>query len=117
MQFVKAWPLEELNKSLGVGLEGNRNFTNGRNMFGAATCFACHRFNGEGGGVGPDLSTVAGKFSPRDLLEVHHRAQQIHQRPIRQHRLHPPRRQHRHRPHRKHEGSHHDGLHQHDGPQ
>ena len=69
MGFVKAWTLEELNKSLGVGLEGNRNFTNGRNMFGAATCFACHRFNGEGGGVGPDLSTVAGKFSPRDLLE------------------------------------------------
>jgi putative heme-binding domain-containing protein len=67
MQFVNAWTLEELNKSLGVGLEGNRNFTNGRNMFGAATCFACHRFNGEGGGT--DLSTVAGKFSPRDLLE------------------------------------------------
>ena len=69
MQFVKAWTLEELSKSLGVGLEGNRNFTNGRNMFGAATCFACHRFNGEGGAVGPDLTSVAGKFSPRDLLE------------------------------------------------
>jgi putative heme-binding domain-containing protein len=69
MQFVKAWTLDELNKSLGVGLEGNRNFTNGRNMFGAATCFACHRFNGEGGGVGPDLTSVAGKFSPKDLLE------------------------------------------------
>jgi hypothetical protein len=45
MQFVKAWTLDDLGKSLGVGLEGNRNFTNGRNMFGAATCFACHRFN------------------------------------------------------------------------
>ena len=69
MQFVKAWTLEELTKSLGVGLEGNRNFTNGRNMFGAATCFACHRFNGEGGAVGPDLTSVSGKFSPRDMLE------------------------------------------------
>ncbi len=69
MQFVKAWTMDELGKSLGVGLEGNRNFQNGRNMFGAATCFACHRFNGEGGAVGPDLSSVGGKFSPRDLLE------------------------------------------------
>ena len=69
MQFVKAWTLDELGKSLGVGLEGNRNYQNGRNMFGAATCFACHRFNGEGGSVGPDLTSVSGKFSPRDLLE------------------------------------------------
>lgn len=69
MQFVKAWTLAELSKSLGVGLEGNRNFQNGRNMFGAATCFACHRFNNEGGAVGPDLTSVAGKYSPRDLLE------------------------------------------------
>jgi putative heme-binding domain-containing protein len=69
MQFVKAWTLDELSKSLGVGLEGNRNFANGRNMFGAATCFACHRFNNEGGAVGPDLTSVAGKYSPRDLLE------------------------------------------------
>ena len=69
MQFVKAWTLAELSKSLGVGLEGNRNFANGRNMFGAATCFACHRFNNEGGAVGPDLTSVAGKYSPRDLLE------------------------------------------------
>jgi putative heme-binding domain-containing protein len=69
MQFVKAWTLEELNKSLGVGLEGNRDFANGRNMFGAATCFACHRFNSEGGAIGPDLTSVAGKYSPRDLLE------------------------------------------------
>lgn len=69
MQFVKPWTLAELSKSLGVGLEGNRNFANGRNMFGAATCFACHRFNNEGGAVGPDLTSVAGKYSPRDLLE------------------------------------------------
>ncbi len=69
LNFVKAWTLADLEKSLGVGLEGNRNFQNGRNMFGAATCFACHRFNNEGGAVGPDLTSVAGKYSPRDLLE------------------------------------------------
>ncbi|HRH96242.1 MAG TPA: heme-binding protein, partial [Prosthecobacter sp.] len=63
MQFVKPWTLADLEKSLGVGLEGNRNFQNGRNMFGAATCFACHRFNNEGGAIGPDLTSVAGKYS------------------------------------------------------
>jgi putative heme-binding domain-containing protein len=69
MNFVKAWTMNDLAGSLGVGLEGNRDFKNGRNMFGAATCFACHRFNNEGGAVGPDLTSVAGKYSPRDLLE------------------------------------------------
>ncbi len=69
MNFVKAWTMADLAGSLGVGLEGNRDFQNGRNMFGAATCFACHRFNNEGGAVGPDLTSVAGKYSPRDLLE------------------------------------------------
>ena len=38
-------------------------------LFAAAKCFACHRYNDEGGGVGPDLSGVAGRFSTRDLLE------------------------------------------------
>jgi putative heme-binding domain-containing protein len=69
MQFVKAYTTADIEKSLGVGLEGNRNFANGRNMFGAATCFACHRFNQEGGTIGPDLTSVSGKYSPRDLLE------------------------------------------------
>lgn len=38
-------------------------------MFGAANCYACHRFNNEGGAVGPDLSGLGGRFSPRDMLE------------------------------------------------
>lgn len=69
MQFVKVWTMADLEGLLGAGLEGNRDFENGRNMFGAATCFACHRFGKEGGSVGPDLTSVRGKFSPRDLLE------------------------------------------------
>jgi putative heme-binding domain-containing protein len=69
MAFVKAWTMADLDGLLGAGLEGNRDFENGRNMFGAATCFACHRFGNEGGAIGPDLTSAAGKFSPRDLLE------------------------------------------------
>lgn len=67
--FVKAWKVEDFNDVINVGLEGGRSFSNGRQMFGAAACFACHRFKQEGGALGPDLTSVAGKFSPRDLLE------------------------------------------------
>ncbi|RFC43716.1 MAG: Glucose/arabinose dehydrogenase, beta-propeller fold [Verrucomicrobia bacterium] len=67
--FVKAWVTSDFHDVINVGLEGNRDFENGRRMFGAASCYACHRFNEEGGAVGPDLTSVAGKFSPMDLLE------------------------------------------------
>ena len=66
--FVKEWKMGDLEGLLGAGLEGGRNFANGRNLFGAATCFACHHFGSEGGAFGPDLTSVAGKYSPRDLL-------------------------------------------------
>ena len=48
----------------------NRDYDRGRTPFGAANCFACHRFNGEGGANGPDLTGIAGRFSNRDLLET-----------------------------------------------
>ena len=39
-------------------------------MAGAGACYVCHRFKGEGGAVGPDLSAAGGKFSAYDLLEA-----------------------------------------------
>ena len=69
LKFVKNWQMKDLTPLLGSGLEGNRNFKNGREMFATATCYACHRFNQEGGGIGPDLTSAGGKFSPHDLLE------------------------------------------------
>ena len=51
------------------GLTG-RNFENGRNSFYATGCVVCHRFDGAGGAVGPDLSSVSNKFSMADLLEA-----------------------------------------------
>ncbi len=33
-------------------------------------CAACHRFGSEGGGVGPDLTAVGGRFGVRDLLDA-----------------------------------------------
>lgn len=67
-EFVKEWTMEELVPMLETGLK-DRDFDHGRQMFGAAACFACHRFDNLGGSVGPDLTVLSGRFSPRDILE------------------------------------------------
>ena len=68
--FVKNWSMKDFSKDLELNVKKHRDFTNGRKMAGAGTCYVCHRFNGEGGAVGPDLSSVGGKFSAYDLLEA-----------------------------------------------
>lgn len=52
-------------ETLGKG----RNFERGRQSFVDAQCLACHRFGVEGGGVGPDLTSVNTRFKRLDLLE------------------------------------------------
>ena len=64
----KAWTLEELASLTKDGFKG-RNFANGKKAFAASRCIVCHRFNGEGGATGPDLSQVSGRFSAKDLAE------------------------------------------------
>jgi putative heme-binding domain-containing protein len=66
--FVRKWSVDELTPVVEKGLSG-RDFDRGRNLFGETKCFTCHRFNNEGGGTGPDLTQVIGRFGPRDLLE------------------------------------------------
>lgn len=66
--FVKKWTAEDLLPEIDAGLDG-RNFVRGRSMFAAASCFKCHRFDGQGGAVGPDLTAVGTRFSWRDLLD------------------------------------------------
>jgi putative heme-binding domain-containing protein len=66
--LVKKWTLDELAPVVENSLHG-RDFDKGRLLFAEASCFACHRFNNEGGGAGPELTGVAGRFSVRDLLE------------------------------------------------
>ena len=48
----------------------DRDFKNGQKMFGAARCIVCHRFFGDGGATGPDLSQAAGRFQLKDLTEA-----------------------------------------------
>jgi putative heme-binding domain-containing protein len=66
--IVKQWTLAELNAIVDQGLKG-RDFDRGRALFAATNCFACHRYDNEGGAVGPDLTQLAGRFSAREILE------------------------------------------------
>jgi putative heme-binding domain-containing protein len=66
--FVKEWKMEEVLPLIQTKLK-NRDFDHGKAMFAAANCYGCHHFAGDGGAVGPDLTGLAGRFSPRDILE------------------------------------------------
>ncbi len=45
------------------------NVENGQRIFESATCIACHRIDGKGGEVGPDLSSVGSKYGRPQLIE------------------------------------------------
>jgi putative heme-binding domain-containing protein len=62
------WSLETLASAANTELT-NRNFENGKRMFAAAACYACHRFNNQGGITGPDLTSAGRRYSPHDLLD------------------------------------------------
>ncbi len=66
--FVKKWTSDELLPIIEKGLTG-RDFERGRQLFGEAKCYACHRFNNEGGNFGPDLTILSGRFGARDVLD------------------------------------------------
>jgi putative heme-binding domain-containing protein len=66
--FVKNWKTDELVALVDKGLSG-RNFDRGRQLFGETKCYACHRFNNEGGNFGPDLTVLSGRFAPRDVID------------------------------------------------
>ncbi len=61
------WTTEKAVELFRNGLAA-RNFENGKKMFSAGKCVACHRFQGTGGYSGPDLGSVAKRYSIRDIL-------------------------------------------------
>lgn len=65
----RKWTTAEAITELGSELR-KRNYDRGRNLFHATTCAKCHRMAGEGGAIGPDLSTAGKKFSLPDLVDA-----------------------------------------------
>jgi putative heme-binding domain-containing protein len=64
------WSKDEILALTGTKLKSGRNFANGKRAFEAARCVVCHRFGGDGGATGPDLTQAAGRFGVKDLVEA-----------------------------------------------
>ncbi|PQO43292.1 c-type cytochrome [Blastopirellula marina] len=68
-QFVHNWQVDDLIGML-PEVEAGRNFEKGQAAFEAAQCAKCHRYAGQGGGTGPDLTGVGNRFAPLYVLEA-----------------------------------------------
>lgn len=64
----QAYTVEQALSALAGGVHG-RSYDNGLALFHSTGCASCHRFNGSGGGVGPDLTGVASRYTLHDLVE------------------------------------------------
>ncbi|MFK7851299.1 MAG: c-type cytochrome [Akkermansiaceae bacterium] len=62
-----AWTADSAMKLFESNLK-QRDYTNGKKMFAAGRCVACHRFEGSGGYSGPDLGSVGRRYSIRDII-------------------------------------------------
>lgn len=67
-QFMHNWQMADIRPLL-AGVERGRSFESGKAAFRAAQCLKCHRFAGDGGAVGHDLTGAGNRFSPADILE------------------------------------------------
>ncbi len=65
--LVQKWMLETLTDVADHPNQGN--VTRGEAIFRDALCARCHRFGQRGPSVGPDLTSVAGRFSRHDILD------------------------------------------------
>ncbi len=65
------WTVDSVLAAAATGM-GNRsrNFEHGKRTFAAARCIVCHRYSGDGGATGPDLTQAAGRFKLKDLVEA-----------------------------------------------
>lgn len=62
------WTIDEVVALTKDGIKG-RNFENGKAMFTATSCIACHHFAGDGGNIGPDLTGSGSRYTMRDFME------------------------------------------------
>ena len=64
---VKQWSVDELAEKFAAKKSGF-NYERGKQMFAVAQCYKCHRFAGQGGIQGPDLTASSQRFSTKDML-------------------------------------------------
>lgn len=64
----KEWTVDNALQAVNSS-SGATSFEQGRNSYFAIGCASCHRFDGMGGNIGPDLGSVGNRFSTRKILE------------------------------------------------
>jgi putative heme-binding domain-containing protein len=64
-----AWTVASALKMLKAEPLKGRSLANGKKMFSAGMCVACHTFGKDGGGVGPDLTNLAKRSDFKSMLE------------------------------------------------
>jgi putative heme-binding domain-containing protein len=63
----KEWKYDDLAGAV-AQLKDGRSFSNAKHLFEVANCVACHKLNGAGTEVGPDLAKLEAKYTPTDIL-------------------------------------------------
>lgn len=66
-KLVEEWSVEKVQAEL-AKLSTKPDFETGRMLTATASCFKCHRFNGQGGIQGPDLTAAGKRFNDKDML-------------------------------------------------
>jgi putative heme-binding domain-containing protein len=67
----RRWTVADVVAAAEQGLAaGTRDYDHGKRTFAAARCIVCHRFSGDGGSTGPDLTQAGGRFQVKDLAEA-----------------------------------------------
>ncbi len=65
--MVRRWTLADLTPL--DGLVETPDFEEGKKLFAAALCARCHRLGQQGTAIGPDLTSLASRFSRQDILQ------------------------------------------------
>ena len=63
------WQLDDLKGDVMHLSHRANNFAVGQQLFKAAACVGCHKLNGQGNNVGPDLTKLPPEYSKVDVLE------------------------------------------------
>ncbi len=63
------WQLDDLKGDVMHIAHRSNNFTVGESLFKAAACIGCHKLNGQGNNLGPDLTMLPPEYSKVDVLE------------------------------------------------
>ena len=66
-KIVKHWTMEDLAPAL-AGIHAGRSLEQGRRVYSKTGCIQCHKMRDEGGGAGPNLTDVAQRLKPEEVL-------------------------------------------------